>query len=493
MAREAFSTKDGATWIQTGGPNTIPYYLGCTDVDSIDESGGLIDTLYRCFTTDGTGWRTVGASISPPDPVKTALTTYIGEVANYLESISCPVTLFFHSRDAGKADLFTNYKRSFVLSNCLVGDKSYENVVMKETDDLGSQKFSITAYPPVHKIYQVTPVRQSISSTISLNNITFCNSVRCATDSGAAQAICTTGYATGNAPTGSPSTTTDVLYTSDAGSTWTATSADPFAATEDIRGITCFPISSTITRVIVSRGTTDAGNPAEIAYSDDTGTTWTTVNVGSTNAQYVQNSEGLFSLDQYTIWMVTNGGYIYFSSDGGVTWSTQSAGTATTNALHCVHAASNRVVWAAGASDTILRSLDGGTTWAAVTASGSGSTINSIFALDAQRAWVGTANGRLYYTLDGGTTWTRRRYTDDTAGSTHAIKFVNSLIGWMIHDTASPVGSIFRTIDGGYTWEKYTTPTNAGLNDISVCSNNLVWACGNVSGTTGVIIKATNI
>ena len=489
MAREAFTTQDGAAWIQTGGPNTIPYYMGCVDTDSIEEPGGLIDTLYRCFSADGTGWRVVGASITPPDPVTTTLTTYIGEVASYLEGLNCPVTLFFHSRDSGRPDIFTNYKRSFLLANAYVGDKSVSNVVMKEETSQGEQAFSISAFPPVHRVFNLVVARQSISSTIALNNIKFCNSVRCATDSGAATAECTSGFATGDAPVGSASTSTDVLYTSDSGTTWTATSTDPFAAAEDINGLDCFPITATTTRVVVARGETDAGNPAEIGYSDDLGVTWTNVNVGSTNGQYTPGPRALFALDQYNVWMVVTGGYIYYSSDGAATWATQSAGTVTTNALHTVHAASNRVVWAAGASDTILRSLDGGDTWSAVTASGSGSTINSIFAFDAQRAWVATANGRLYYTLDGGTTWTRRRFSGDTAGTVNSVKFINTLVGFMAHDTAAPLGRVFRTIDGGYTWELFTTPTNGGINSITICNNNLAWVAGEINSSTGFIAK----
>lgn len=490
MAVEAFTTRQGALFIQPGGPNTIPYYLGCADVDSLEEPGGGIDTLYRCFSPDGIGWRVVGASITPPDPVTTTVTTYLAEVANYLEGLNCPITLFFHSRDSGRPDLFTNYKRTFALVDAYVGDKSYSNIVMKEEESQGEQQFSISAFPPVQRLFNLIVARQSISSTIALNNINFCNSIRCATDSGSALDICASGFATGDAPVGSPSTSTDVLYTSDYGVTWTATATDPFAVAEDINGLVCFPISATATRVVVARGETDAGNPAEIGYSDDNGATWTNVNTGSTNAQYAPGPEALFALDQYNIWEVVTGGYIYYSSDGALTWSTQSAGTVTTNNLFAVHAASNRVVWAAGASDTILRSLDGGDTWSAVTASGAGSTINSIFALDGQRAWVGTANGRLYYTLDGGTTWTRRRFSGDTAGAVHSVKFVNKLVGFMIHDTASPVGRVFRTIDGGYTWELFTTPTNAGLNGIALCNNNTAWIAGEVSGGTGVILKA---
>ena len=71
----ALKTSDGAVFVQTDGPNTKPDFVGCVDVDTLTEPGGAIDTLIRCFKTDGTGWNVLGSTITPADPVTTTITT----------------------------------------------------------------------------------------------------------------------------------------------------------------------------------------------------------------------------------------------------------------------------------------------------------------------------------------------------------------------------------------------------------------------------------
>jgi photosystem II stability/assembly factor-like uncharacterized protein len=197
----------------------------------------------------------------------------------------------------------------------------------------------------------------------------------------------------------------------------------------------------------------------------------------------------LFALDANDMWMVTTGGYVYKSDDGGVTWSTQDAGVATASNLYAVHFADERVGFAAGASDDVIRTIDGGVSWSAVTDVGSGATLNTIFAINAQRAWVGTANGRLYYTEDAGTTWTRRSFSGDGVGAVKDIVFYSELVGYMVHDTAAPVGRIFQTRDGGYSWELITTTTNSGLNDLAVLDENNAFVAGEVNSGTAALIK----
>lgn len=486
MAREAFKSSDGAAWIQVDGPNTQPQYLGCLEMDDISSPGGLIDALSQCFSVDG-NWRVVNYTRTRPEPVTTSFDTYIGEVASYLEQVierGCPVSLFFTLRDGGPANIFTNYKRMFALRTALLGDPVIQNVIKREEDMDAYQGYSVSAMPPLYRLQLLTAQRQVTAQAQDNNTIVFCNSPRCASDSGPASYPCQSGYASGGA---AGAATADVFKTTDYGATWAATATDPFAADKVVAALACIPISATAHRIIAARGTTTAATPAQIAYSDDGGATWTTVAVGATSALFFQGPHSLFAYDTYNVFAVTDSGKISKSVDGGKTWTEQTSGVST--ALHAVHFASDRVGFAVGASDVVLRTLDGGTTWGAVTATGASATLNTVFALDAQNVWVGTANGRLYFSRDGGTTWTQRRFTGDNVGNVRAVKFANSLIGYMAHDTAAPLGSIHRTIDGGYTWEQITTPTNSGLTNLAICGVNNAWVTGKINTATGFLAK----
>ena len=114
-----------------------------------------------------------------------------------------------------------------------------------------------------------------------------------------------------------------------------------------------------------------------------------------------------------------------------------------------------------------------------------------MYVLDGDNVWVGTAGGELYYTDDGGETWTQRSFSGSGAGAIKSIEFApgSTLFGFMLHDSASPVGTVFSTIDGGYTWDAVTTFTNAGLNGIAVIDQNTAFFTGEIQGGAGVIGK----
>ena len=139
-----FKSSDGAIFVQTRGANTRARFVGCVDVDALTEPGGAIDTLIRCFKQDGTGWRTLDSTVTPPDPVTTTLTTLVEGTANYLEQIrSGEATLFLHQRDGGRADTFGNYVRSWVLEKVRVGEKTATDLAMREEDNPSTMAFGI--------------------------------------------------------------------------------------------------------------------------------------------------------------------------------------------------------------------------------------------------------------------------------------------------------------------------------------------------------------
>lgn len=486
---DVFKTKNGSLWILPNGPNTAPVYLGCHDLDELTESLGGIDTLIQVFDHKHGGWRILGDTESAPEMVESTITTYVAKTADYLESIkNCRFPLVVNQYECGDPDVFDNYIRSFGVRKTKITERGLTGLVHRTEDSASEQSFGVQAWPPVYRLFRPTSTRVTSAEAQNLLGINACGDVRCADGCGAAQNACTVLWQVSAAAGGASA---NVYYSLDAGVTWTATAADPFGVAENIAGPACFQISSTVTRILVARATTDAGNPAEVAYSDDTGATWTTVNVGTTNAEFCVSSQALFAYDQYNIWMGSSGGRIYFSNNGGVTWAVSDTGTIAAN-VRSIHALDQNRVFACGDGDDIAFSVNhaGLRTWTAE-ATGSAAQLNTIHMVSANRIWCGTATGLLYYSVDGGANWTARAFSGSGAGATIKVAFVDELNGWLVHNTAAPVGRYLRTRNGGYSWELFTTPfVNAGLTDFVPCSENELWAVGNVSAGTAVCMHA---
>jgi len=494
---EAFTSKKWALWVQPDGPNTKPEYLGCHDLDDIVQPGGA-SSLLLCFDHNSpTGYRTVGSTHEPPGPVTTAITMFINETADWMETINCPFPLYVQGWKCGKPDVFGNYVRWFALAHAEKGDETLAGLSRRSEDVESTQAFAITAWPPVTRGFTVEAMRQSTSETEGLNDIAFCNVAKCADECGESQAVCDDGCAVGDAAAGSPTNEADVICTSSGGGTWTATTFDPFAGGEDIASFVCFYVGADTVRHVVARGTTDALNPAEIAYSDDGGVTaWTNVDVGIIDGQFAVGGNSLFAIDQYHIWLVTSGGYVYFSDDGAVTWTVQEAAGISGGAdFICVWFADENNGFAGGVGNVLARTVDGGATWTAVVGPVA-EAANDVQCItrnkDSDIWWAGyDGNTRMYYTTDDGVTWTARAFTGSgvAGGEVADIAFYDDLCGWMLSNTSGPVGTAHRTRDGGYTWEAVATPTNAGLNAIWPCGCNLAFAVGEASGGTAVILK----
>lgn len=500
---EVFTSEKWALWVQPNGPNTKPQYLGCHDLDDMTEPGGAVNLLLCFDHTDPTGYKTVGSTREPPGAVTTAITTFINETADYMETVNCPFPLYVNGWKCGKPDVFTNYKRWFALAHAEIGDKTLAGLARRSEDVESTQAFALTAWPPIVRGFEVEAMRQSTSETEGLNDIAFCNVQKCADECGEAQAICDDGCAVGDAAAGSPANTADVICTSDGGGVWTATTADPFAGGEDIASFVCFYVGADTIRRLVARGTADLANPAEIAYSDDGGVNWTNVDMTLTpggdaapNGQYAIGGNSLFAIDQYHIWLVTSGGYVYFSDDGGVTWTAQEQGVISVTAnLICVWFADENNGFFGGVGNVLARTTDGGTTWTAVVGPVA-EAANDVQCVTRNRDsniwWAGyDGNTRMYYSTDDGANWTARAFTGSgvAGGEVADIAFYNDLCGWMLSNTSAPLGTVHRTRDGGYTWEAVTTPTNAGLNAIWPCGCNLAFAVGEAQGGTAVILK----
>ena len=183
------------------------------------------------------------------------------------------------------------------------------------------------------------------------------------------------------------------------------------------------------------------------------------------------------------------GGYfgaIYRTVDGGKNW--KKLDSKTDQAIYDISFADDKNGWAVGRRGFVIHTTDGGDTWENQTIPRQPPQhLFAVRAVDASTAWaVGDWGGR-YYTADGGKTWEDRSFLitkdhpsfkylseEEMAAFERGDKiyddiFLNDVLfldkshGWM----AGEYGYIFRTEDGGQSWERGHINGTVHFDDVS--------------------------
>lgn len=484
-----FTSKNWGLWVQPEGPNTKTYYLGCHTLEDVESPGSGIKDIIRCFRADGTGWEVRGSTRNPPEAITTTVTGLIEPAASWLETIvegaNCPFPLYINGKLCPPYDVFGGAERWYTLESAEIGATGLSGLSHREEDNISEQRFDITAWPPLLRGHAVTTDRVAFTGTENLNGITSCSIPRCAGSCGDTIQACDFLVAVAN---GDPASA-DVWISTDHGETWTATATDPYLGTSNnLVSVVCFPIDAETTRILVARDLV-ATAPAAVYYSDDSGANWTEVLVGGVWAAG-SSRNSLFALDMYHIWFITTTGmgnsYIWFSSDGGESWTMQEVIAGTLYSCWFADANNGMVV---GTTDLIYVTTNGGISWSAATATGSGDQLESV----AENAgggiwWVGTNGGEMYYSTDIGATWTARTFPGSGAGTVTAITFITPTVGYMLHNPTNATGRVFRTRNGGFTWELVSQTYAGELYDIVACTVNEAFSVGEVN-TTALVLK----
>lgn len=173
------------------------------------------------------------------------------------------------------------------------------------------------------------------------------------------------------------------------------------------------------------------------------------------------------------LWAAGYFGAIYRTTDSGKTW--RKLDGLTDQSIYDISFADEKHGWAVGRRGFVVRTEDGGDTWTQQQIPRTPPQhLFAVKAVDANTAWaVGDWGGR-YYTKDGGKTWEDRSFlvtrehpsfkylTDDELAAfergdkiyddifLNDVYFADASHGWM----AGEYGYIFRTEDGGATWER---------------------------------------
>ncbi len=507
MSEDYFSADMGSLFAQES-PNGTMNFLGCHDVGDIVEPQGDITKRY-CQKADGTGHEVALTTRAIPGDVTTTITTYIGKTADYLRELKrtkCKFALYVNQALCGRRDDALEYDNGTLLKNCLIVNHTKTNTNTREGTDAAEQTFDIVADNPADDYYKLTMTRQTTTEGEDLLDISACGGTHCAGVCGDASEHCDFLVAVAEADAAA---TANVLFSYDGGTTWTAGTVDPFVVNAmNISSVVCFPMGRDTTRVIVARGTTDAG-PCDIAITDNGGAAWTSVAVGAVNTEFVPWGGGLFALDEYHIWCVTDtgggaAGNIYFSDDGGNTWTDMGGGGDALNYVDFMDYNHGLVV---GDTNEILYTDDAGTTWTTITGPAAQNAVDCLCCsvITESRWFVGYEDGELWFTEDGGDNWTQRVFAFPAGAASvnrvNDIKFLDDgyhgVMGIKWTDGAAALwGSILRTFNGGMDWEVYDTAAAytvgaTGMNAVEICHPNLSYGVGDLCTATGTIYQAS--
>jgi len=131
----------------------------------------------------------------------------------------------------------------------------------------------------------------------------------------------------------------------------------------------------------------------------------------------------------------------------------------TTERLRGASAASDAVAWASGNKGAVLRTVDGGATWARRPVPGAEELdFRDIEAFSADVACVLAIGpgekSRIYRTEDGGTSWVLQFTNPDSRAFYDAIAFWDARAGLAVGDPVDGRFTIIRTTDGGRTWAR---------------------------------------
>ncbi|MCB0588387.1 MAG: hypothetical protein KDD06_24050, partial [Phaeodactylibacter sp.] len=155
-------------------------------------------------------------------------------------------------------------------------------------------------------------------------------------------------------------------------------------------------------------------------------------------------------------------------------WASLGSGVAAPNqSVFGVSAVDSEIIWAISSAypavnDHLVRSTDGGASWSAAPFNiGDGLFAIQLFPVDDLNAWLATADeenpisGKIYRTTDGGVTWEEQSTGFTEFNETPAaVHFWNSdegvAFGATCYDDYTDQIAIYTTDDGGENWEKVT-------------------------------------
>ena len=471
-ANELIKQGQTRTFYQPGGPGTDMYFFGLdTSYHFIDSaempSNGTIDPVFVPDPRRPNRYRLVARQIGAPDLPSVSLVFHEqwGGIPRALMSPKCEFNLYeVHSRCADLSDFYRGWD-SYVLV--------YSGFRFESGIDLGARTAAdsdegLTANIDAKgaAIYPVGALGFGEEATSETNGnvlgVVYGTSITCA-ECGVANDGSQFIYAVvGPNTSASPSfVTSRVVYSTDGGINWTASTLTGTLSTETPKFI---DIAGSIIYVGVAGASTTKIYYTSVDPITGAPGTWSSYTVaGVLTDTWVKSPR--------SVWFSGTAGKIWKTSDILATPTVIDSGVGSTVNLNRIHGANDVIVAVGGTPATpsieIRYSKNGGATWSTITGStltgngidvaGSG-TASSVFVVDNNIWFVGltaaASKPNLVKTITGGQTWKAVTFAESTGNTIGDIVFPTREVCWLSVNTGTE-GRLFTSIDGASTFARY--------------------------------------
>lgn len=179
------------------------------------------------------------------------------------------------------------------------------------------------------------------------------------------------------------------------------------------------------------------------------------------------------------------GSVVLITADGGQTWAQHGARA---GQLADIQMVDENIGYAVGATNTMVKTTDGGATWASIIRGQRARTgetrhnLDGVYFVSPQIGWIVGSFGAIMHTRDGGDNWEQQKVKTST--DLKAVSFVSEKEGWVVGNE----GAILHTADAGKTWEEQKSNTYDALHSVVFVDKNIGWACGDF----GTVVHTTD-
>jgi len=226
--------------------------------------------------------------------------------------------------------------------------------------------------------------------------------------------------------------------------------------------------------------------------STDRGQTWRRVPGGLTETDVATTVRGLWFFDATRGLALAQDGGLMDTDNGGRNWLRRTS--AVPPAACCKF--TGRLQFTPGGrgwminQGQLMQSSDSGRTWSLAPAPEAMNRLADLQFLGDQRGWAVAASGQLFATTDGGASWVLR---PGIAGQLfRMVQFASDKVGVALVDDGVFFESVWRTADGGDTWQitNFNGRAQTGISRIHFADPSTVWMISeNQASSTGMILS----